>query len=118
MDTPDIVMNLPVSVPLSMFFIREGVQVGEWNDVAAVRAQPLLIKAALPLLQLALVLVGNVDIVGVVFHAHPSDSGVVALQEVPVHSLIVLHDTDRHISTVTSTQAKQGPAVSVKATKR
>lgn len=84
--------HLPVSVPFSVFIIRYRVQVWEWDDVAAVRAQPLLIEAALPVLQLALVLVGDAD-VRVVLHANPSHGRVVALQELMVDSLIMLQKT-------------------------
>lgn len=79
-----------MSVPLSIFLIRDRVQVGEGDDVAAVGAQPLLVEAALPVLQLALVFVGDPDVGVVVVHAHPGHGRVVALQELVVHPLIML----------------------------
>lgn len=91
------VFCLPVSVPLSIFVIRYGVKVGQRDDVAAVWAQPLLVEAAFPVLQLALVLVGDADVGVVVLHAHPSHGGVVTLQELVVHPLIMLHETEKNI---------------------
>lgn len=82
---------LPVSVPLSIFIIRYRVQVREGNDVAAVRAEPLLIKSAFPVLQLALVLVGDANVGVVIFQAHPSHGGVVTFQELVVDFLVMLH---------------------------
>lgn len=87
--------HLPVSVPLAILVIRDGVQVREGDDVAAVRAQPLLVEAALPVLQLSLVLVGDADVGIVVFHTHPGYCWVVALQEFMVHLLVVLHKVDK-----------------------
>lgn len=86
--------HLPVSVPFSIFVVRYGVQVREGDDVAAVGAQPLLIEAAFPVLQLALVLVGDADVGVIVFHAHPGHGGVVTLQELVVYPLVVLRKTD------------------------
>lgn len=86
-----------MSVPLSIFLVRYGVQVGEGNDVAAVGAQPLLVKATFPVLQLALVFIGDPDVGVVIIHANPSHSGVVTLQELMVHPLIMLRETDGHI---------------------
>lgn len=86
-----------MSVPLSIFIIRYRVQVREGNDVAAVGAQPLLVKATFPVLQLALVFVGEPDVFLISFHAHTSNSGMVALQELMVNSLIMLHETENHI---------------------
>lgn len=88
---------LPVSVSFSIFIVRYGVQVGEGNDVAAVWAQPLLVKATFPVLQFSLVLVGDADVGIIVFHTHPSHSGVVTLQELVVDPLIMLHKIDRCI---------------------
>lgn len=82
--------HLPVSVPFSILIIRYRVQVGEGDDVAAVRTQPLLIEATLSVLQLALVLVGDANVC-VVFHANPGHGRVVALQELMVYPLIMLH---------------------------
>ena len=87
---------LPVSVPLSIFIIRYRVQVREGNDVTAVRAEPLLIKATFPVLQLALVLVGDADVGVVIFHAHPSHSGMVTFQELMVDLFIMLHKTGKY----------------------
>lgn len=89
-----------MSVPLSIFLVRYGVKVGEGNDVAAVRAQPLLIKATFPVLQLALVFIGDPDVGVIIIHAHPSHSGVVTLQELVVHLLVMLRKTDEFIRTV------------------
>lgn len=91
--------HLPVSVPFAVLVITYGVQVWEGDDVTAVRAQPLLVKAALPVLQLPLVLVGDADVGVIVLHADSGHSGMVALQELMVHPLIMLH-TDRDIKTV------------------
>lgn len=90
----NVQFHSPVSVPLSIFIIRYGVQVREGDDVTAVRAQPLLVEATFPVLQLALVLVGDADVGVVVFHAHSSHGWVVALQELVVHPLVMLREID------------------------
>lgn len=82
-----------MSVPLSVFIIGYRVQVWEGNDVAAVRAEPLLVEATFPVLQLALVLVGDADVGVIILHAHAGDGGVVAFQELVVHPLVMLHET-------------------------
>lgn len=79
-----------MSVPLPVLFIGDGIQVGQWDDVAAVGAVPLLDEAALPVLQFALVLVGDANVGVVVVHAHPGHGGVVALQELVVDPLVLL----------------------------
>lgn len=89
--------HLPVPVPLSIILVRYGVQVGEGNDVAAVGAQPLLVKATFPVLHLALVFVDDPDVGVVVIHTHPSHSRVVTLQELMVNLLIMLSKTDGYI---------------------
>lgn len=84
--------RLPVSVPLAqVFLLRYRVDVRQRDDVAAVRTQPLLVQAALPLLQLVfLVLVGDANVGVVRVHAHACHGGVVALQEVQVNLFIAL----------------------------
>lgn len=89
-------LDPPVSVPLAVLFIGDGIQVWQRDDVAAVRAVPLLNKAALPVLQLALVLVGDADVGVVILHAHPGHGGVVALQELMVHPLVLLYRRQRN----------------------
>lgn len=79
-----------MSVPFAVLVVRYRVEVGERNDVPAVGAQALLVEAALPVLQLALVLVRDADVV-VIFCAHASHSGVVAFQELVVYPLVMLH---------------------------
>lgn len=80
----------PVSVPLPVFLVRDGVQVRQRDDVAAVGAQPLLVESAFSVLQLSLVFVGDADVGVVVLHAHSGHSRVVALQELLVHPLVML----------------------------
>lgn len=82
--------HLPVSVPLPIFLIRYGVQVRQRDDIATVGAQPLLIKSTFPVLQLSLVFVGNPDVRVIVIHAHSGHGGMVALQELLVHPLVML----------------------------
>lgn len=82
--------RLPVSVPLPVVLVRYGVQVRQGDDVATVGAQPLLIKPTFPVLQLALVFVGDPDVGVVGIHAHAGHGRVVALQELLVHPLVML----------------------------
>lgn len=83
----------PVPVPLPVLVVGGRLQVGQRDDVAAVGAQPLLVEAALSILQL-LVLAADADVDVVALRAHPGDGGVVALQELAVHPLVVLRGTD------------------------
>ena len=86
---------LPVSVPLAqVFLLRNGVDVGQRDDVAAVCAQPLLVQATLPVLQLVLfVFVGDADVGIVGVHAHACYGGMVTLQEVQVDLFITLRSS-------------------------
>lgn len=79
-----------MSVSLPVFLIRDGVQVGQGDDVAAVGAQPLLVKPTFPVLQLSLVFVGDPDVGVVVIHAHSGHCRVVTLQELLIHPLVML----------------------------
>lgn len=87
-----------MSVPLAqVFLLRDGVDVGQGDDVAAVRTQPLLVQAALPVLQLVLlVFVGDADVGVVGVHAHARHGGVVALQEIQVNLLVTLQTCISH----------------------
>ena len=83
---------LPVSVPLAqVFLLRNRVNIGQRDDVAAICTQPLLVEATLPVLQLVFfIFVGdaNIGVVGV--HAHACHSGMVTLQKVQVDFFITL----------------------------
>lgn len=101
---------LPVSVPFAQVFLfRNRVDVRQRDDVATVCAQPLLVEATLPVLQLVLlVFVGdaNVRIVGV--DAHTCHGGMVTLQEVQVDLFITLQMFISHsYSRVTDRTAKK-----------
>lgn len=82
--------HLPVPVPFAKLIFRNRVNVGQGDDVSTVSTEPLLIKSALPVLQLVFILVGDTNVSIVTVPPHACDSWVIAFQEVQVNLLVAL----------------------------